>query len=28
VTKIPPPQILRTDVQMTFVGGRLVYEKN
>jgi hypothetical protein len=27
VTKIPPQQILRTNVLMTFVGGRLVYEK-
>jgi hypothetical protein len=27
VTQIPPAQILRTDVLMTFVGGRLVYEK-
>ena len=27
LTKIPPPQILRTDVVMTFVGGRVVYEK-
>jgi hypothetical protein len=27
VTRIPPAQILRTDVLMTFVGGRLVYEK-
>ncbi|HEV8384001.1 MAG TPA: amidohydrolase, partial [Candidatus Acidoferrales bacterium] len=26
VTRIPPAQILRTDVLMTFVGGRLVYE--
>jgi len=27
VTQIPPPQILRTEVLMTFVGGRPVYEK-
>ena len=27
LTRIPPLQILRTDVLMTFVGGRLVYEK-
>lgn len=27
LTKIPPQQILRTNVQLTFVGGRLVYEK-
>jgi len=27
VTKISPQQILRTEIQMTFVGGRLVYEK-
>lgn len=27
LTQIPPAQILRTDVLMTFTGGRLVYEK-
>lgn len=27
VTQIPPRQILSTEVLMTFVGGRLVYEK-
>ncbi|MBI1749833.1 MAG: amidohydrolase family protein [Acidobacteria bacterium] len=27
LTQIPPRQILRTDVLMTIVGGRLVYEK-
>ncbi len=27
LTRIPPPEILRTEVLQTFVGGRLVYEK-
>jgi predicted amidohydrolase YtcJ len=27
VTKVPPPQILKTEVLMTFVGARLVFEK-
>jgi len=27
VTKVPAPQILRTEVLATYVGGRLVYEK-
>jgi hypothetical protein len=27
VTKIPPPQILKTEAVMTIVGGRVVYEK-
>jgi hypothetical protein len=27
VTKIPPAQILKTEVMMTIVGGRVVYEK-
>jgi predicted amidohydrolase YtcJ len=27
LTRIPPPEILRTEVLQTFVGGRLIYEK-
>jgi len=27
VTKVPSPEILKTEVVMTFAGGRLVYEK-
>jgi len=27
ITRIPPPQLLKTQVLMTFVGARLVYEK-
>ena len=27
ITKRPPPQLLKTEVLETFVGGRLVYQK-